>query len=367
MVAIGSTSILRALGAAALGALGAASTDDTVDLRVTVGNTKLDGEAAASLLDVSVAKTIGEAAQLTLRVAAWDSDAEELRWVDDELFAPGAAIEVELGYLGRRAKVFSGDIVSLSLEASTTDRAVLTITAYDVLHRLGRGQRTDLYKDKTYAGIVRDVAQRIYRLEADAPDRPELDQEHKAVHQRNQSDLAFLLERAAEIDHELLARGATLVFRKSRRGDPPELTLDASRDLIQLSAHLSAASQLGGVDVKILSSETKEHLLIGEDNAGAEDRAYRTGATRTVIVEDPLATQDQARARARAELARMRDGYLDATGTALGRPDLEAGMMIQIDGLGTRFGGAYHVTSVTHSLSAGSGLRTSFSLKGQPR
>ena len=138
-----------------------ASTEDTVDLLVKIGGTQLDGEAAARLIDVSVAKVVGEAAQLTLRVAAWDSDSEELKWVDDEQFAPGATVEVELGFVDRREKVFYGDIASLALEASQTARAVLTITAYDVMHRLGRGQRSDVYKNKTYAGIVRDIAQRV--------------------------------------------------------------------------------------------------------------------------------------------------------------------------------------------------------------
>lgn len=351
----------------ALGSVGAVATDDTVDLLVTIGGSPLQGEAAACLIDVSVAKTVGEAAQLTLRLAAWDSDSEELRWVDDERFAPGATVEVELGYLDRRAKVFWGDIVSLALEASTTARAVLTITAYDVLHRLGRGQRSHVYKDKTYAAIARDIAQRIYHLEVDAPDHPDLDKAHEAVYQRNQSDLSFLLERAGEIGYELLARGPTLVFRRSRPDAAAALILDASRDLIQFSAHLSPTSQLGGVDVRILSSDTKQHLVVSEDNADAEDRAYRTGSTRSVIVEDPLTSQDQARIRAKAELARIRGGYLDASGTSLGRPDLEPGMLIRIANLGSRFGGDYHVTSVTHSLSEGGGLRTSFTLKGEPR
>jgi phage protein D len=354
--------------ASLLGSIGgAAPADDTTDLRVTVGKTPLRGEAAACLLDVSVTKTVEQAAQLTLRVAAWDSDSEELKWIDDAMFTPGMPVEVEMGYLGRRVPVFFGDIVSLAFDASTSARAVLTITAYDVLHRLGRGERNDKYTDKTYAGIVRDVALRVYKLPAVAIADPIADQRHDSVVQENQSDLAFLLELAKKIDHELYARGPALVFHRSRRNGPPMLTLDAARDLTQFSAHLSAANQLGGVDVRLLSSETKLPITVSVPNPSAADSAFGGGKTRTVLIEDPLTTVAQARARAVAELARMRANYIEATGSALGRPDLDAGMMIQIANLGKRFGGAYYVTSVTHSMSESGGLRTSFTLKGGPR
>ena len=42
-------------------------------------------------------------------------------------------------------------------------------------------------------------------------------------------------------------------------------------------------------------------------------------------------------------------------------------MMIRVDNLGTRFSGPYYITSLSHSLSPTSGLRSSLSLKGQPR
>lgn len=357
--------MVAAGSAASLGDAGAAR--DTVDLVLKLDGSPLDSEAMSRIQDVSIARSIGEAAQLTMRLSAWDSGSEALVWVDDAVFAPGTAVEVEMGYAGRAVPLFHGEIVSLDLEASADARAVLTVTAYDVLHRLGRGRRSFPHRRKTYADIVRDIARTHYNLEVDAEDDASLDPERPIVHQENESDLSFVLGLARQIGYELFAEASKLVFRRSRLGDPPELTLDLARDLVRFSAHLAAASQLGGVDVIALYTDSKERIQASEDNADAADGAFRTDATREVILDDALTTQTQATARARAELARIRGEYLDATGAALGRPDLEAGMMIQIDNLGSRFSGSYYVTSVTHSLSSGSGLRTSFSLKGQPR
>jgi phage protein D len=344
-----------------------ASTDDTVDLLVKLGGKQLSGDAAACLLDVSIKQDVGHAAQLTLRLAAWDSDTQELTWTDDSALAPGTTVEVDMGYLGSAVPMFAGEIVGLDLEASPTERAVLTITAYDILHRLGRGQRRKSYEKTTYAAIVRKIAQEVYKLEADAKDDRSIDPEHDVVNQQNLSDLDFMLRLAGEIGYELFADGKRLVFRKSHVGESPELTLDASRDLIQFTATLSAADQLGGVDVLAFNSDTKQSIKVSADNVDGSDQNYGAVPSRLVIVGEPITSEEQAKARANVELLRIRTSYLEGSGSCLGRTDLRAGMTIQIDNLGNRFGGAYYVPSVTHSLSAGGGLRTRFTLKGQPR
>lgn len=343
------------------------STADTADVLVSVGGKPLDGETAARLKHVSLSHTVGEAAQLTLRIAAWDSDTEQPSWVDDGRFAPGAIVQVEMGFLGRRKHVFQGDIVSLELEASRSARAVLTITAYDVLHRLGRGQRSHVYENTTYAGIVRDIAQNVYRIQVDAPEDLQADPTRAAVEQRSESDLSFILRLASDIGYEVFADRARLVFRRSQAGQPAQIVLDANRDLIGFSARLSASGQLGGVDVVTLRSDSKEPATVSEDNPDSADRSYGSPGTRAVVIDDPLATQEQARARARAELDRIRGGYLEASATAFGRVDIAAGMMIDVRQLGKRFGGAYYVNTVTHGLTDSGGLRTTLELKGQPR
>jgi phage protein D len=347
------------------GAPDPSATEDTTDVVVKLGGTTLDGEAAARVTDLKLETSLGAAAQLTLQLAAWNEDAGDLLWVDDALFAPGGTVDVELGYLGNRGVVFHGDIVELELDVATTS-AVLTVTARDLLHRLGRGQRSEVYQNKTYAGVVRDLAKRR-NLQVDAPDDTARDPEHASVHQQNRSDLEFVLGLAAEIDYELYADGATLVFRASHAHDQQaQITLAADRDLVQLRATLAAAGQLGGVDVRILDTETKQVLTASEDNPDAADARY--GDARRVIVVDALTKQEQVAARAKAELTAMRNSFLDVTGSCLGRTDLRPGLVLELDArLGKRFGGLYVVQSVSHTVSATGGFRTGFTLKGQPR
>jgi hypothetical protein len=51
---------------------------------------------------------------------------------------------------------------------------------------------------------------------------------------------------------------------------------------------------------------------------------------------------------------------INAIGTTVGLPDLRAGSIINIKGVGTTFSGAYSVTETTHTINDQSGYRTSF-------
>jgi phage protein D len=348
---------------------GVPSTADTVDLQVKIAGRPLDAATAASVLDVSVQQTLGQAAHLTLRIAAWDPDSDQLTVVDDPRLAPGSSVEVELGFLGERRPVFWGEIVGLDLEASASDRAVVTINAYDILHRLGRGERHATYKKTTYAGIVRTIAQTIYNIAADARDDADHDPVNRVVLQENKSDFEFLTHLAAKIQYELFvdAGGKKLVFRKSQLGQPAQLTLDARADLVQFSSRLDASGQLGGVEVRSFDSDTKKPIKVVLDNPDSLDHRYGSAPSRSLITDQPLLTQKEAKARAEAELLRIRARYLTANGTCFGRTELRPGLMIRIAELGNRFGGDFHVTAATHTLSPTGGFRTSFELEGVPR
>jgi phage protein D len=318
------------------------------------------------VIDVSVEQKLGEVAQLTLRITAWDSDTEKLIWVDDAMFKPGSSIEVELGYLNQRRPVFWGEIVGLELDASTAERAVLTVSAYDILHRLGRGQREAKYEDTTYAAIVRKLAQEVYKIGVETEDDLDADPVNPVVVQKDESDLELLSRVAQLIHYDLFADadGKQLVFRKSRLGRSPSLTLDASQDLVQFSARINAADQLGGVEVKALDSNTKQPIRVTLDNPDSLDSAYGPSRTRITAA---LTTQQLATALAKAELLRIRASFLSAQASCFGRTDLRPGMMIRITGLGARFSGDYYVRTATHALSATAGYRTSVHLEGRPR
>ena len=132
-------------------------------------------------------------------------------------------------------------------------------------------------------------------------------------------------------------------------------------------ARIDASGQLGGVEVRSFDSHNKKRIQVVLDNPDSLDRQYGSAPSHSLITDRPLLTQEEAQAHAEAELLRIRAGYLKASGSCFGRTELRPGLMIRIAELGVRFGGDFHVTATTHSLSPSGGFRTSFELEGVPR
>ncbi|MBX3158033.1 MAG: phage late control D family protein [Deltaproteobacteria bacterium] len=357
---------------------GAASVEDSVELKLKVAGKELTGGEVAHLAEVRISQTLGMTGTLELRLAAWDADSQELSWVaptgtppqswvDGDRFAPGAEVEVSLGYAGASKLVFSGNFTKFSIDASAAGRAYLRVWASDLLERLARDDRAEVYLDTTCAGVVRKIAERA-KMKVDAADDDELDPECPSIEQPPMTDLRFIREKlAARLGYDLYADGATLVFKKSQLREHASLTLTATEHVISFNAELAETTQLGGVEVYAFDTLNKKFLVGKEKNSASADQAFSTTDSRAMIVDGAITKQEQVDAKAKIELAKMRGEYIAGSATCFGRTDLRPGIMIALEGFGKRFGGDAYVTSVTHTVTPSGGFRTAFTWKGQPR
>ena len=345
------------------GLFAAAPPSQEPQLAIALGNQPLAARIAACVLDLSVDQTIDHADHLSLRLATWNPDTDKALWIDDDRFAPGTGLVVKLGYGQKLAPVFDGEIVELGLELRGGEPPVMTIEAYNRLHRLGRGQRapaTPPEPNSTYGDLVAKIAKR-YGLTPDVRGS-DADQQNEAVNPQNESDLQFITRLAGEIGYELFVDGKKLVFRKQVAATTAAVTLTAS-DLLDLSVRADAAGQIGAIDGSGFDRDRGEPILYKASNADSFDKAY---GNIEISIARPLEIdhKEQLQARIDAELLRIRNSYLSATATCFGRTDIQVGLMIAIQGIAKRFDGNYAVTAVAHSFSQPAGFRTRLTLKG---
>lgn len=333
-------------------------------LAISLGtNQPLDAKIAACVLDVGIDQTIDRADHLSLRLATWDPDTGKTLWIDDDRFAPGTGLAVKLGYGQSLDQVFDGEIVGLGFELRGGEPGVMTIEAYNRLHRLGRGRpppATPLEANSTYGDLVAKIARR-YGLTPDVRGSG-ADKQNDAVNQQNESDLQFVGKLAGEIGYEFFVDGKNLVFRKQVVPTTAAVTLAAS-DLLELSGQIDAASQIAAVDGSGFGHDPSKSLSYKASNPDSFDKVY---GNVDVSVAYPLGVdqKEQLQARIDAELLRIRNSYLSVTATCFGRTDITPGMMIAIKGIAKRFDGNYSVTAVAHSFSQTAGFRTRLTLKG---
>jgi phage protein D len=324
---------------------------------VKVGGSDIPPAATAEVLRVSVDERLDGAASFAIELSNWDMDAQRVTWSDKDLFEPGGAVEVQLGYVDDLQTVMVGEITGLELSFPEHARALLTVRGYDRLHRFRRGRRTRSYVQAKDSDAAREIAGDL-GLTPDVEDSGEV---HPYLLQVNQTDVDFLLARARAIGYELLVEDQTLRFRKVRNDRGRAVSLSFAHGLLAFLAYLSTSDQVSKVVVRGWDPKAKD-ALVGQagssDVAGtmsgrtvgpaAADRLF--GSRVLTVVEQPVATQNEADLLAKGLLNEVALGYVVGRGVAVGDPGIRVGTVVELDGLGDRFNGLYYATRVTHVL-----------------
>jgi phage protein D len=338
--------------------------------RVRINGADLSQEVAADLIAVTVHEDVDAPGMFTLRLINWDMDKLIVTWADDQRFAEGGKVELQMGYVDQLQTLIAGEITGLEPEFSADDVPTLTVRGYDRRHRLLRGRRTRSFTKIKDSDIARQIASAL-GLSAEVSDTGVT---LEYVFQHNQTDMEFLQQRASQIGYEVAIKGETLLFRPRQHDKAEVLTLTRDADLIEFFPRLTTLSQVGKVAVRGWNPKEKA-AIVAEAAAGSETTTMggRTsgpraanaafGQTSAASVQHPVFSKAEADKIAQAQLNTAALAYIGGEGICIGRTDLRAGTVIKIAGLGKRFSGQYYVTSTQHSYTPERGYRTSFRVR----
>lgn len=291
-------------------------------------------------------------------------------YLDGAILDFGKTLDVSLGPSGDARTVFKGVISGLEASFESGAESAVTVFAEDALMKLRLTRRMKSYEQLSDAGIAEAVAkEHSLKAEADA-DGPIYD----VVQQWNQSDLAFLRERALLIQAEVWVQDDTLHFKSRARRSGTEITLVQGGQLIAATlradlAHQRTKVMVSGYDAKERDAIEQE---AGEDAVQAEVSGGRSGPAvleRALgervshLVRSVPLVDDEARQWAQAEMRRRARAFVTVSGVTRGTPDMVVGSRLALERVGPPFsGGGYYVTRVHHSYdrTPGHGLRTHF-------
>ena len=358
----------------------------------------------ADITQVSYHDNIKEIDGFELTINNWDSVTRAFKYVGSEteasltggphstrfqLFEPARGpVELWMGYLGDLRQMVTGRFSTLEPNFPGSGAPTLTVRGVNVLNELRTKQFTTSWstiRDSEIALQIPTLTDRATgrrRFNADIRisqnalnDEPQL----PYVAQENQYDIDFLLTRAR-------SRGYVLIILSN--GNRPELyfgpssdqqhtaaravtfQLDWGKSLTEFKPTMTTTNQVRSVTVHGWNRRTGQPIVerVSLDDARfqrfADLRRYTREANprEEVVVNEPVFTPQQARARAEAILFSSASEFVKATGATVGLPDLRAGANVIIGGIGSRFGGNYFVTETTHSIGPG-GYTTRFSAR----
>jgi phage protein D len=347
------------------------SYDQPLASTIAVGDSgsSLPAKARTDLVAVVISEDLDAPSMFTMEFNNWDGAEAKPPWSDDTTtFIPGQKIKISLGYVTAETAVLEGEITSIEpIFRPTPSTAV--VRGYDLRHRLLRGRKTLSFTNMKDSAIAQKVAQAA-AIEVKAADSTVT---HEYVLQHNQTDFDFLQDRARRIGFELFMIGKTLQFRPRPISAKETMTLKLGRDLIEFTPRLTTMTQVSEVAVQGWDVKKKEAILgtaaAGQETAtmgktvGAKTANGSFGKSTQVYVNQPIATQAEADQIAAGKFNEMALSYIKGEGICYGRPDLKAGTVVKVEGVGDKFSGQYYVTATKHIWHTEHGYRTRFSYR----
>ena len=373
------------------------------DFAVLVEGKQLDARTRGDVVSIQVNMDLEKMTTFDLTFSNWDE--EQLRFKyseeaqDGAKLALGGRIAIRLGYADKLITVAVGTITNLNPRFPESGPPTIAVGGTDDLQKLRnrklRPDESPHYRQLADWQIAQQVAARHGLAVEVTREGPVWDH----VVQKGQSDAQFLAERARRIDFDcyiatdVRTDRQTLHFERPRDGRTaqdyqgeqgvhelaygPGLFAETQRigqprplvpSLIEFTPTLTLAKQVSAVTVRGWNPATKEPIAFtaterqlppGRGESGPQAAGRALAGREEVVVDAPVASEEEARRLATALLTERSYAFLTGSGRIAGLPGLRPGHVLDVHGLGRRFSGEYYVTRVVHTLNT-SGFFTEF-------
>ena len=340
------------------------------NLNILIQAVSIKLEIESDLVSAKVSEDLEAPSMFELQLFNQDLVKQEMTWVDDKIFDVGNEVEIQMGYEQEIKTVIVGEITGLEPEYPQDQKPILIVRGHDLRHRLLRGRKTKSFLKMKDSDVVSQIA----RSRGLSPEVTDSKVKLEYILQHNQTDWEFLQERAERIGYEIALDNKTLFFRPHENAKAKILTLTYGEDLQEFFPRLSTLTQVQQLEVKGWIPEDKKEVVgkakadkngkgMGGSISGAKAVKKAFGESSHTIINQAVSSKAEAEQMALGQFKHKLLTYITGEGTCQGNPDLRAGKVIEIAGVGTRFSGLYYIVSAEHSYSVNQGYQTSFTVR----
>ncbi|MFN8451285.1 MAG: hypothetical protein U0521_22560 [Anaerolineae bacterium] len=353
--------------------------------KVYVDGRNTPADVIRDVTQVSYRDNIAEMDSFEITINNYDAETRSYKYSDegsDHNFDPGKKLELYMGYFGQTelTRMIEGEITQLRPNFPASGAPTLQISGLNILHRFRKKQNTESYLKKTDIDIAKAIAKRL-SVDIDAVDSPEGKTVREYVLQDNQYDIIFLMERARKIGYDISVvegkkRGQSkLRFAPSGTLQQRPYDLKYGKSLIQFQPTLTTKDQVNKVTVKgwdpvkkkpISVTVTRKELTTRSMKSKDEQFLEPAFDREEIITNIPVRNDAEAKTEAKGALERIVKDMITGGGSTVGMPDLRAGTVVYIRGIGERFSGRYFITSTTHTIND-SGYMTTFEARREEK
>ncbi len=338
---------------------------------------RINGDIQDTLSDLDLQSLLVEETTMGLfRCEAsflnWGSKQDEVgfTYFDRQLMDFGNTFSVEFGPPGANNPVFAGRIMGIEAQYPLDRPPEIQILAEDRLQDLRMERRTRSYENMSDAEVIRKIARDhglTPQVDIDGPT-------HRVLVQFNQSDLAFIRERAAGVDAELWVDDKTLYVKLRSRRNAGQVALKYGTELLEFSvladlAHQRTAIKVGGWNIaskeaiEVEASESAITPELGNLTGGSTILAQAIKQRKDKVTQAMPLSQAEAQKMAETRYRARARGFIRGCGVVDGNAKVRVGSILDLSGLGPLFDGAYFVTVARHTFTLQEGYRTVFEVE----
>ncbi|HVZ42083.1 MAG TPA: type VI secretion system tip protein VgrG [Candidatus Kapabacteria bacterium] len=280
---------------------------------------------------------------------------------NDDMFKPGAEIEILAGSGDNPESIFKGIVVRQSLKVRDASGPQLIVECRHKAVKLTDGRKDAYYFDKTDSDIIGSLLSNA-GVSADVESTSVT---HKQQVQYRCTDWDFLLTRAEANGRIVLTNDDKVAVKAPSFSGSPVCTLLYGATIIEMDMEMDARGQYSAVksytwDASQQSVQEKEAADPGVTTPGnitSDDLADVVGLDHfeldhaTITVEEAQAWADAAWLKSRMNKV---TGRIKCEGIASVNP----GDIVKLDGVGDRFNGNAFVTGVRQDLDLVQGWKT---------
>lgn len=340
------------------------------NIKILVQGKPLTPKVEADFVSAKVSEDLEAPSMFELKFVTWDVEKQKFTWIDEEVFELGDTVEIQMGYKKDLQTVMVGEITGLEPEFFQDETPILVVRGHDLRHRLLRGRQTKSFTQMKDSEIVSKIA----KAKGLTPKVEDTKVKLEYVLQHNQTDWEFVQERAARLGYEVAVDNKTLYFRPPDNGEKKLFTITYGDDLQDFQPRLSTMNQVYQVkvqgwlpkDKKIILAKAgagKEGNKMGGSTSGAKEVQKAFGLSSDTIVNQAVSSKAEADRMSLGQFKERLLDYITGEGTCQGYPNLRAGKVIEITGVGKKFSGLYYLMTVEHSYSESQGYQTFFTVR----
>lgn len=320
---------------------------------------------AAGLLSLLIAEHTSGLYRCEAKFSNWGTinNQRNFLYFDRRTLDFGKDFQIKLG----PDSLFNGKIMGLEASFPEGQSPEICVLAEDRFQDLRMTRRTRTFSEVSDSDVINQVANE-HGL---SPSVDLSGPTYKVLAQVNQSDLAFVRERARAVDAELWMDGSTLNAKSHTGRNEGTLEMTYGNQLRQFTVLADLAMQrtsvaVSGWDVASkakLRFEATDSAISSElngDTSGVSILQSAFGARKEALVHTvPLNSQEaqfEAEAFFKLSARRFVVGYGVANTTA----SLRVGSYVDLKGLGPLFNGKFYVSEAKHIFDSAKGIRTEF-------